>query len=181
MRLLIVAASALTLACDQYAAETAQAPEVNGCPATASGVWEGHRIEASARGADCAEAEATITVHNGAGDTVYSETHTAAHVFTLAGAESVDDMQRRLNEWINPPGAGRDSTGDLPEWPAGADSPEAGEFPFYVEEGVERTVYEALRRRDAPMYCYVQGLESLACFALENGRLTKIGAQSFPG
>jgi hypothetical protein len=183
MRILIVAASAMALtACGLNAVEPSQrAAEQNGCPAAASGAWEGHQIEAWAHGADCVEAEATITIRNSAGDTAFSATHVASHVFTLAGAETVDDMQRRLNEWISPPGAARDSTGDLPEWPAGADSPAAGEFPFYVEEGVERTTYETLRARDAPMYCYVQGLESLACFALEDARLTKIGVQSFPG
>jgi hypothetical protein len=97
------------------------------------------------------------------------------------GAESVEDMQRRLNEWVNPPGAARDSTGDLPVSAAGARSPMSGEFPFYVEEGVDRARYEGLRGRDAPMFCYVQGMESEACLAFENGRVTKIGVQSFPG
>jgi len=99
----------------------------------------------------------------------------------LAGAESVEDMQRRLNEWITPAGAARDSTGDLPVWEANATQPMSGEFPFYVEEGVNRERYETLRAQDAPMYCYVQGMESEACLVRENGRLTKIGVQSFPG
>lgn len=57
----------------------------------------------------------------------------------------------------------------------------SGEFPFYVEEGLDRAAYEAVRGRDAPMFCYIQGMESAACLALEDGRLAKIGVQSFPG
>jgi len=179
---IIIAAFALTGCNEQPLSETAnQAEAENGCPATASGVWESLRLEASAFGADCDEAQATITIRNNAGEALWSQIHPAGQNFTLAGAESVEDMQRRLNEWINPPGAARDSTGDLPEWPANADSPADGEFPFYVEEGVDRRTYEALRQRDAPMFCYTQGMESLACLALEEGRLTKIGVQSFPG
>jgi hypothetical protein len=186
MRLLIAALSALTLAaCNQAAEQTdqsgtsAQVAE-NGCPATASGTWQGLQVDASANGADCATAQATITIGNGGG-TLWSETYPANQVMVLAGAESVEDMQRRLNEWVNPPGAARDSTGDLPVWTAGAQSPMSGEFPFYVEEGVDRARYESLRGRDAPMFCYVQGMESEACLALENGRVAKVGVQSFPG
>jgi hypothetical protein len=100
---------------------------------------------------------------------------------TLAGAASVDDMQRRLHEWIGAPGAGRDSTGDLPEWPAGADAPAAGEFPFYVSDGWDRTSYESIRRNDRAMFCYVQGRESEICLAAVDGRLDEIGVQTFPG
>ena len=74
-----------------------------------------------------------------------------------------------------------DSTADLPVWPAGADAPDAGEFPFYVEEGFDRTGYEGMRAADRAMFCYVQGMESLACVAAVDGRLDKIGVQTFPG
>jgi hypothetical protein len=186
MRLLIAALCALMLAACNQAAETTDQPDAsarvaeNGCPAAASGTWQGLQVDASASGADCGSAQATITIGNN-GATLWSETYPANQVMVLAGAESVEDMQRRLNEWVNPPGAARDSTGDLPVWAAGAQSPNSGEFPFYAEEGVERATYETLRGRDAPMFCYLQGMESEACLALENGRVTKIGVQSFPG
>ena len=182
MRALIVAASTLTLvACNQQTAEqSAEAAAENGCPATASATWETFQIEASASGADCAQAQASIAIRNG-GEALWSEIYPANQVMVLAGAESVEDMQRRLNEWISPPGAARNSTGDLPVWAAGANQPMSGEFPFYVEEDVDRARYETIRGADAPMFCYVQGMESEACLALENGRLTKIGVQSFPG
>ncbi|HJS79007.1 MAG TPA: hypothetical protein VJ748_00160 [Vitreimonas sp.] len=186
MRLLFAALFALMLAACNQAAEKTEQPDAsaqvaeNGCPAAASGTWQGMQIEASANGADCATAQATLSIGSN-GATLWSETYPANQVMVLAGAESVEDMQRRLNEWVNPPGAARDSTGDLPVWAAGARSPMSGEFPFYVEEGVDRARYEGLRGRDAPMFCYVQGMESEACLAFENGRVTKIGVQSFPG
>lgn len=183
MRLMITALSALLLAACNQATETAgdagQTAE-NGCPANASGAWENFQVEASANGADCATAEATITIRDG--DTeLWSQTYPVSQVMVLAGPESVDDMQRRLNEWVNPPGAARNSTGDLPIWTTNAENPMSGEFPFYAEEGVDRAAYEAIRGRDTPMFCYVQGMESEACLALENGRVTMIGVQSFPG
>jgi hypothetical protein len=189
MRLLIAALSALTLAaCNQAAApeqetsapeQTEQAVAPNNCPATASGSWQGLQVEASATGSECATAEATIVIRSGE-QTLWSETYPSNQVIVLAGAGSVEDMQRRLNEWVNPPGAALNSTGDLPQWAAGAANP-GGEFPFYVEEGVDRARYQAARSRDAPMFCYVQGMESLACVVLENGAITKLGVQSFPG
>jgi len=193
MRTLIVGLSALLLAaCTQASnpadqadrsdtvAQIADPGAENNCPATASGAWEGMQVEASASGADCATAHAVITIRHGA-QTLWTETYLANQVMVFAGAESVEDMQRRLNEWVNPPGAARNSTGDLPVWAPGATHPMSGEFPFYAEEGVDRAAYETLRGRDAPMFCYIQGMESEACLALENGRLIKIGVQSFPG
>jgi hypothetical protein len=182
MRLLIVAASAWALAaCGQEVMTQAEeAAAENGCPANASGTWETLQIEASVNGVDCAQGQASITIRNG-DETLWSEIYPVDQVMVLAGPESVEDMQRRLNEWVNPPGAARNSTGDLPVWAAGAQSPMSGEFPFYPEEGVDRATYETLRGADAPMFCYVQGMESEACLALEDGRLTKIGVQSFPG
>jgi len=32
-----------------------------------------------------------------------------------------------------------------------------------------------------PVFCYVQGMESMACVALQNGEMTKVGVQTFPG
>ena len=59
--------------------------------------------------------------------------------------------------------------------------PRSGEFPFYPEPYYDRSGYEVLRQSDVPLFCYVQGMESIACVALENGRMEKVGVQSFPG
>lgn len=196
MRALVMAAGLVLAACGPIAlsggktedapAETAEAgaegvSAENACPASAVAAWSGLVINASASGESCATAQASISIRDGAGAEILAQTYPAEQVMTLAGAESVEDLQRRLTEWITPAGAAPDSTGDLPEWAANEPNPMSGEFPFYVEEGVDRASYEALRGRNALMYCYVQGMESQACWALENGRFTKIGVQSFPG
>jgi hypothetical protein len=187
MRIVAVAIAVALAACGVATTE----PEVhqeaaNGCPASTSTTWTPQSgvaltIEAATVGADCAQANAAITLRGAGGGTVWTETYPAAQVMTLAGADSVEDMQRRLGEWISPGGAMADSTGDLPEWTAGEDAPMSGEFPFYPDEGLDRAGYAALRARDAPLFCYVQGMESLACLAWENGDLAKVGLQTFPG
>ena len=181
MRITIFAAALVLAACTgEQASQSAETAADNGCPATANATWESLQIEATTSGADCEQAEARIVIRNG-GEQVWNETYPVSQNMALAGAADPEEMQRRLNEWINPPGAASDSTGDLPEWEANAANPMSGEFPFYVEEGVDRAAYEAVRGRDAPMFCYIQGMESAACLVLDNGRLTKIGVQSFPG
>ncbi len=157
-----------------------QAALTGACATSAASTWSGLALAAESGGADCATAAVRITIRDGA-DTLYTQNYAADQVMTLAGAESVEDLQRRLGEWITPAGAAMDSAGDLPAWAEGEDQPMSGEFPFYLEEGVDRAAYEAVRRRDAPLFCYVQGMESLACLVFESGALTKVGAQSFPG
>jgi hypothetical protein len=185
MRAALIASLAVLAACTQEAAppagETQTAEAVNNCPAQASAAWDAFTIEAVATGADCAQAQATLTIRNANGGVAYTQTYPTSQVMVLVGAESPADMERMLREWVSPPGAAKDSTGDLPVWEANAEQPVSGEFPFYPEEGVDRAAYEALRRGDAPMFCYVQGMESEACLWNQNGVVTKIGVQTFPG
>jgi hypothetical protein len=138
-------------------------------------------VEAESAGDACATAAVTLTIRSRDGATAYEQHYLADQVMTLAGADSVDDLRRRLSEWITPPGAQMDSTGDLPAWTEAASFPMNEEFPFYPEDGVTREIYEALRGEDRAMFCYVQGMESMACLAMHEGALTKIGVQSFPG
>jgi hypothetical protein len=57
-----------------------------------------------------------------------------------------------------------------------------GEFPFYPEEGMDQVTYEQIRAEKQKIFCYVQGMESIACVAIsKNGAATKIGVQTFPG
>jgi hypothetical protein len=155
------------------------------CAASATTTWAGgggtsFAIEGQSAGDDCAAAPVTLTIRAADGAVAFEESHQSDHVMTLAGAESIDDMRRRLGEWITPAGAQMDSTGDLPEWVQGAHYPVSEEFPFYPEDGVTRETYEALRAEDRVMYCYVQGMESIACLVVRDGALAKIGVQSFP-
>lgn len=186
MRTFEIFAAFALVACGPTAVEPAEQQEVaNGCPAAASSIWTaddgvGFTIEASAAGDDCDRATATIAIRKASGETVWIEAYPANQVMTLAGAESVGDMQRRLNEWINAPGAAPDSTGDLPEWAPSEDYPMNDEFPFHPEQRFGRAAYEALRARDAAMICYEQGMESVACLFENNGEIEKIGVQTFP-
>lgn len=176
----------LVLACSpgNQASETHVA--TSGCSATASATWQAglagdFRVEASAAGSNCGAAAATLTIRDPSGGTRWTEEYPAAQVMTLAGATSSEDMQAKLGDWINPSAAAYHTTADLPEWTRDEDNPMSGEFPFYPEEGIDRAAYEALRGRAVPVYCYVQGMESLACLAWENGELQKVGLQTFPG
>lgn len=162
------------------AAAPAAAEAANGCPARATSTWNGggadtYSIEASAQGATCAEAQATLIIRDAHGALEQSFSLGAADTLVLAGAESVQDMQRRLTEWITPAGASADSTGDLPEWAAGAEGPS----PFTPTLGMGRAEYQALRAQDAPMYCYEASATTSACFAVHNGGLTQIGVQTY--
>lgn len=189
MRIFLIAGMLALAACTQEtaespateAAQTAEAAGPNNCPAQASHDWGGYAVTAIANGADCAQAQAVLTITTPGGDVGFTHTYPVAQVMVLRGAESPADMERMLREWIVPPGAAKDSTGDLPVWAANAEQPVSGEFPFYPEEGVDRAAYEALRRSDAPMFCFVQGMESEACVAAENGAVRTIGVQTFPG
>ena len=197
--LMMVVAVALVAACGQapgnaatgpaptaeQAQASAPAAPANNCPATASSQWSAgsavFTIEAASSGANCAEATASITIRDAAGAVVHTGSYPAGELIQLTGAESTDDMQRRLREWITPAGASMDSTGDLAEWVAGAPQPSYAEVPFQPSEGVTRPIYEALRAADAPMYCYQQSEEGGLCFAMRDGALKEIGLQTYAG
>jgi ABC-type Fe3+-hydroxamate transport system substrate-binding protein len=138
-------------------------------------------VEATTTGPDCALANATLTIRNAAGRSLWAEEYPTARVMGLADATSPTAMETALTAWISAQNTTIPTAGALPDWPQSAQFPPNGEFPFYPEEGVSRADYMALRNRNAPLYCYVQGMESLACLAYENGELTKIGVQTFPG
>lgn len=189
MRTFVIVMAFAVAACTP-AAEMADQPgsasaDASNCDATASSAWsagnETITVEASTTGADCASAEATITMRRADGGALYSQTFSANQIMVLAGAESAADMERRLQEWVSPPGAAPDSTGDLPEWAADAANPGETEFPFHPYGGMDRAAYAALRAANAPMFCFVQGMESQACFYMDAGAFRRIGDQQFPG
>ncbi len=185
MRLVLLAAvAALAVACSP-------AEEVDvmseGCDARGFSQWavgaETFTIEATTFGPDCARAVATLTVRNSSGEPIFAESHIARDLMTLAGAQDPAAMNEALSEWVAPDAA-MGGTGALPEWEANAEAPSAGEFPFYPENhphGYSREAYAALRAANAPMFCFVQGMESLACIAYGDGGIENIGVQTFPG
>ena len=183
MRLGLIVAPLFLLACTP-------AEEVDvmseGCDARAVSEWaaEGasYSIEATSVGPDCERAVATLIIRDSSGRPLFANAHLSAQVMTLAAARAPAAMQGALAEWIDPAAnSTMAGSGALPDWPANADAPANGEFPFYPALGYDRAGYEDLRAANAPLFCYVQGMESLACVALRDGRIEEIGVQTFPG
>src|SRR5262249_6548648 len=153
--------AALTLwACDRP--NSTAHPPTTGCIANADTSWTrtgGPTFDASASttGADCAHAVATIAVRDAYGVAACTEAFPANQVMVLAHQRNAAAMQGALVQWIDQSNPQLKTTGDLPEWPVGATSPTAGEFPFYPDASVNRDAYIALRTRKAPLFCFVQG------------------------
>lgn len=181
----ILIAGALALAACSPAVEEADnlAPS---CDARAANAWTAgdaqYSVEATSAGPDCARAVATFVVRDASGAPLYAEAHLAQHVMVLADAADAAAMEAALGEWTNPANSTvMNSTAALPDWPARANGPENGEFPFYPAEGADRDSYLALRQANVPLLCYVHGMESMACLALRDGQLEQVGVQTFPG
>ncbi len=156
-----------------------------GCDARAVSAWEAGEarlnVETSTHGPDCSRAVALIVIRDASGAPLYAETHLPAQVMTLAGATDRAAMQTALSEWADSSNATMATTSALPEWPANAEAPQSGEFPFYPDEGVDREAYAALRAQNLPLFCYVQGMESLRCLWFNQGEIGSVGVQLFPG
>lgn len=156
------------------------------CAANATAPWsaagKGWTIEATAEGRSCDQATATITIRDSEGAPQWAETYSVDQVMVLAGASSPADLEDKILEWVGPLSSTFRTTADLPDWPEGTDGP-GGEFPFMPDEGLDRSAYGALRSAKAPVFCYVQGMESLACVMADkaSGKVTLLGLQMFPG
>lgn len=182
MRLIAIAAVLALSGCLQQT--QTRAPQSGA--ASASTPWQAGEatftVEASASGPSCEHAVATLTIRSADGAPIYAEAHVAAHIMTLAPAHDVAAMRAALAQWIDPASnATMQTSAALPEWPANAQGPMNGEFPFYPEPAYDRERYGALRAANTPLYCYVQGMESMACLAASDGALEKVGVQAFPG
>lgn len=186
MRALVIAG---VMALSAAACAPAEEQDVmsEGCQARVAAAWAtdadpNASIEAITTGPDCARSVATLIIRNGSGEPQYSTTYIPAHVMTLAQAHDTAAMQTALTEWIDPASnTTMQTTSALPEWPANAELPQNGEFPFYPETDVTRDIYNSYRERNLPMYCYVQGMESQACLTWDADSLVLLGVQSFPG
>jgi hypothetical protein len=156
------------------------------CDALARAKWAGSgqsfSAEASAQGPTCDNAVVTMVLRDPNGKPVWVESFVAAQVMPFAGVVERKAMTAALAEWIDQKSSTLPRSDKLPDWPEGAEAPQAGEFPFYPDEGVDREFYMKLRGQKLPLFCYVQGMESMACVALDkDGGLTKVGVQTFPG
>lgn len=140
-----------------------------------------YRSEAYSNAASCAGAVVTIVVRARGGQVLWTDAMPAAQLMTFVEAKTPAKMKAALVDWLDQPHTFK-SSADLPEWKKGAEAPEAGEFPFYPEVGVDRDTYMQIRSEKQAMFCYVQGMESLACVAIaKDGAATKVGLQTFPG
>jgi hypothetical protein len=180
--LMMAAAAALCIsACTRFG-EGESASSAAGCAAVAATEWQGFNVEASTRGPDCARAAVMLVFRaSGSGEIARMETHRAMDLMTLASVDDAAAMETALGEWIDQSSPDFATTADLPEWPANAEAPVSGEFPFYPAEGTTREAYDVIRARAAPLFCYVQGMESINCLALVDGDLDSVGVQTFPG
>ena len=166
-------------------AQTSPAAAGN-CAQSASRPWapvkgRAFRAEAFSNGPTCSLAVVTLVVRAPDGKVLWVDAAQTDQLMTFVEAKSRKQMARALGEWLFQ-SHGFKSTADLPEWKKGADAPASGEFPFYPEAGVDRETYEQIRAQRLPVFCYVQGMESLSCVALaKDGGMTKVGVQTFPG
>ncbi len=143
---------------------------------------DGYTAGAAASGDDCSAATVVLTLHDAGGNVVYVFDAESSYLLGFADAADTDTMRVALEAWAGDTQRGEPSTtANLPEWPEGEDLPVSGEFPFYVEDGIDRAAYEAIRAAASPMYCHVQGAESMACLSIDATGVRKIGAQALPG
>jgi len=125
---------------------------------------------------------ALLVIRDAAGEPLMAAAYPASNLFGFQEADSLGALQTALRDWIALDGSPMRTSADLPSWAMGAEQPESGEFPFYPAEGyAERAAFEELRGQAVPIYCYPQGMESLACLALREGQLESVGLQTFPG
>jgi hypothetical protein len=155
------------------------------CDAEAGADWQGSdnqrfAVTASTSGPTCAQSVALLIVRNAAGSVVWTDALPAAHVMGLNGPPTRTPMSAALAEWIRYGAQGR-TTAELPPWPRANVPPSANGFEFAPEPWLDRSTYLEMRARAQPMFCYVQGLESLACLVISGEGLEKIGVQAFPG
>jgi hypothetical protein len=169
-------------------ATSTTAKAASSCSARATQVWSASptqnlTIEALADGPTCGQAVALLVIRNSKGEAVWTESTTTSDnfIFEQGSPSNPREMASTLKEWITKDER-LSETGALPEWKNGSETPEGGEFPFYVHEGILKDDYTQLRDAKLPMFCYVAGIESEACLVLnKDGSITEIGSQSFPG
>ncbi|MEQ1867038.1 MAG: hypothetical protein ABL996_20550 [Micropepsaceae bacterium] len=166
-------------------AQTSPAAAGN-CAQSASRPWapvkgRAFRAEAFSNGPTCSLAVVTLVVRAPDGKVLWVDAAQTDQLMTFVEAKSRKQMARALDEWLFQ-SHGFKSTADLPEWKKGADAPAAAEFPFLPEADIDRDAYEKIRGEKQTVFCYVQGMESMACLGLsKDGSLSKIGVQLFPG
>lgn len=156
------------------------------CNAQASAPWrqsgQGVVAEARSLGARCDKAKIELTLRSARGKALMSFASTADAIMTFADVKTKAAMQAKLASWLAEAMRTMPTSAKLPDWKPNQTEPSDGEFPFVVDEGVTRPFYLSMRKAKLPMFCFVQGMESLGCAVMRpNGEATRLGAQTFPG
>lgn len=145
------------------------------CNAQSSRHWvKGFRIEAFAQGPTCAQAVATLIVRNKSGDAVWAHSYITNFLmnFTQPPPAIVKALADNMNDWIS--GGGFMTSADKLVL--------EGEFPFTVNEAIDADALKRYRNSKAPIFCFIQGMESGNCLVLErDGGVVDLGVQGFPG
>ncbi len=177
--------TALTLAAVTFAT-LGSAAEAADCSGQARAPWtsagKGYAVAATARGRTCARAAVSLAIVGPHGKTLHRYSAPAGQNFEFHDVRTKAAMSKALARLVAG-GSNWKTSADLPDWTDKDSQPGGGrEFPFYVEDGMSRDAYLAIRKANRPLFCYVQGMESTACVVLRaNGAVQKVGAQSFPG
>jgi hypothetical protein len=155
------------------------------CAARASAPWkqagDSIFVKATASGSRCAKARIVLVLRREA-KALFTYKGRAHSNFEFQEVKTKAQMKAALVKWIADAMTQKPSSSQLPDWKDKEDNPSEGEYPFYIEDGIKRPAYLAIRKADRPMFCFVQGMESVGCLVLgADGALTKVGAQSFPG
>ena len=166
------------------------------CDITASRAWAVGRklpysMEASSVGSECKRSVVLIVVRDGKGEVKYSFSGPARDNAIFSGladtpVANTKNMRVALGEWLD---AGlsskKNKLSQYLEWKAGTEGPAEtppAEFPFTVNSEVSRETYEEWRKQSLPVFCFVQGIESMRCLVLtKDGTIGDVGVQSFPG
>ena len=168
--------------------ETATAPvSADGCAAKVERPWGtgGYRVKAWTSGETCEAAVVTLAAYGSDGLPVYGWAGATQFLFLLNDANTPEEMQTGLNEWVGSDNLPRNLTGTLPAWEETDGQPKQTEFPFMPN--MEKDAYDALRKDNLNMLCYPQGMESQLCLALHPSvggapaMVEEIGLQRFPG
>jgi hypothetical protein len=156
------------------------------CDTQATSDWRGanNRVfiaTASTSGPNCAQSVVLLVVRDHSGDVIWTDALPAAHVMGLNDPTTQAAMTLALADWVRGPTTRLRTTADLAPWAQTSGQPGESEFPFRPEDWIGEDTYERLAGEASPMFCYIQGMESIACLVEFDDRLEKIGVQSFPG
>ncbi len=168
------------------AVSPAEAAGISRCDARATMLWmpaQGQVVvaEAVSDGPTCALAVVTLVLRGPSGQPLWVDSRVASQVMTFGGVKTLAAMNKALNEWIAQRTSILARSDKLPDWQRGATAPQAGEFPFLPDADIDREAYMKIRAAKVPVFCYVQGMESMTCVALTADGIMKVGVQTFPG